>query len=40
MDAGPNVKLITIRKYEKEVLRALEKFNTISSGVGEGIKVL
>ena len=40
MDAGPNVKLITTRKYEKEVLSALEKFNTISSGVGEGIKVL
>ena len=40
MDAGPNVKLITTKEYEKEVLAALENVDTITSSAGPGAYVL
>lgn len=40
MDAGPNVKLITTKAYEKTVLEALECVETVVSSSGPGAYVL
>lgn len=40
MDAGPNVKLITTKTYEKTVLEALEGVETVVSSTGPGAYVL
>ena len=40
MDAGPNVKLITTKTYEKTVLEALEGVETVVSSSGPGAYVL
>ena len=40
MDAGPNVKLITTKAYEKTVLEALEGVETVVSSTGPGAYVL
>lgn len=40
MDAGPNVKLITTKTYEKTVLEALECVETVVSSSGPGAYVL
>lgn len=40
MDAGPNVKLITLKKYKSKILKALGEIETVVSGQGPGIHVL
>lgn len=39
MDAGPNVKLLTVEKYVDEVLEHFKDYKTLVSQTGEGISV-